>query len=358
MAAHPKVSICLPNLNQRPFIEDRMESIVSQTLQDWECIAYDNFSDDGSWEDIKVYASRDDRIVARQAGKAGMYANWNNCIKNAQGSYIYIATSDDTMSPDCLEKMVAALDAHPECDICQCGLQMIDRDGHPMDGENGDLCWEKLGNASYFGDQLKTPHVRMAPHDGLVALAYGTVWTSMTQVLIRRTLFDQVGLFPTQWDAVGDAAWQMKAGLVANVVYVPEKLATWRYYEGQGSGRVHQKALEEGWMHQMGLDALSWFKTINPPLADKIRRSGILDLFLIPKIHHAWKSAPHTLSKIRLLANYLLTYCRFGWTILLARLGFPRNSRAQSLRLIVQRLLRIPTKSGAGMMKTLRVMAS
>jgi glycosyltransferase involved in cell wall biosynthesis len=338
MAAHPKVSICLPNLNQRPFIEDRMESIISQTLQDWECIAYDNFSDDDSWEIIKDYASRDVRITAQQAPKAGMYANWNNCIKNARGTYIYIATSDDTMSPDCLEKMVAALDSHPECDICQCGLQMIDRDGQLLNGENGGLCWEKLGNASYFGDQLKTPHVRKAPHDGLVALAYGTAWTSMTQVLIRRTLFDKVGLFPTHWDAVGDAAWQMKAGLVANVVYIPVKLATWRYYEGQGSGRVHQKALEEGWMHQMGIEALAWFETFNPPLANKIRRSGILDFFLIPKIHHAWKSASNALSKMRSLGRNPLASYRFGRTILLERLGFKRRTRAESLRRIIQHI--------------------
>jgi glycosyltransferase involved in cell wall biosynthesis len=289
MAEHPRVSICLPNLNQRPFIEERLHSIVSQNFVDWECIAYDNFSDDGSWEVIKQYATRDVRIVARQAPKTGMYANWNNCINDARGSYIYIATSDDTMSLHCLEKMVTALDTHSDCDVCQCGLQMIDREGNPMKGENGGLCWEKLANASYFGDQLKTPHVRQAPHDGLVALAYGTAWTSMTQVLIRRTLFDKVGLFPTNWNAVGDAAWQMKAGLVANVVYIPEKLATWRYYEGQGSGRVHQKALEDGWMHQMGLDALEWFDGINPVLAKKIRRSGILDFFLLPKLYYQTK---------------------------------------------------------------------
>jgi len=39
-----------------------------------------------------------------------MYANWNNCINLAQGKYVYIATSDDTMTPDCLEKMVGALE--------------------------------------------------------------------------------------------------------------------------------------------------------------------------------------------------------------------------------------------------------
>jgi hypothetical protein len=224
----------------------------------------DGFSDDGSWPVLADWAASDERVSASQAPRKGIYAAWNCMLQECVGEFIYIAPSDDTMSPGCLEKMVTTLEAHPDCDVCQCGLQMIDREGNPMTGDNGGLCWEKLANASYFGDQLKTPHVRQAPHDGMVALAYGTAWTSMTQVLIRRTLFDKVGLFPTNWDAVGDAAWQMKAGLVANVVYIPEKLATWRYYEGQGSGRVHQKALEQGWMHQMGLDALAWFDGLNP----------------------------------------------------------------------------------------------
>ena len=338
MAEHPRVSICLPNLNQRPFIEERLQSIVSQTFVDWECIAYDNFSDDGSWEIISEYASRDAKIVARQAPKTGMYANWNNCINDARGSYIYIATSDDTMSPDCLEKMVTALDIHPDCDICQCGLQMIDREGNPMTGDNGGLCWEKLANASYFGDQLKTPHVRQAPQDGLVALAYGTAWTSMTQVLIRRTLFDKVGLFPTNWDAVGDAAWQMKAGLVANVVYIPEKLATWRYYEGQGSGRVHQKALEEGWMHQMGLDALEWFDGINPVLTKKIRRSGILDFFLFQKIYHQLEKTPNMLAKLFAGAQNSPAFCRLVWSTLLNKLGFTVSGKSQTLRRYIQQL--------------------
>ncbi len=286
---HPKVTICLPNLNQGPFIEARMNSIVEQTFKDWECVAFDNCSVDGSWEVIQDYAARDGRITALQAPPEGMYANWNNCIRAAKGEFIYIATSDDTMSLDCLEKMVAALDANPGCDVCQCGLQMIDKEGAPMTGENGGLCWEKLANASFYGDQLKYPHIRKAPYDGLVALAYGTAWTSMTQVLVRRTLFDKVGLFPTEWNAVGDAAWQMKAGLAADVCYIPEKLATWRYYEGQGSGAVHQRMIESGWMNRMNTATMEWLKTQNPRFVQTIRKSGLLDYFRMDALYHRMK---------------------------------------------------------------------
>jgi len=88
------------------------------------------------------------------------------------------------------------------------------------------------------------------------------------------------------------AAWQMKAGLVANVVYVPETLATWRYYEGQGSGRVHQKALEEGWLHQMGVEAVDWLRTLDAELSRSITLLGIMDWFLWPRLAFLLKK-PH-----------------------------------------------------------------
>ena len=49
--------------------------------------------------------------------------------KKARGQYVYIATSDDTMPPDCLEKMVAALDRNRECDLAHCNLRVIDQEG-------------------------------------------------------------------------------------------------------------------------------------------------------------------------------------------------------------------------------------
>lgn len=287
----PMISICLPNLNQQQFLDERLKSIQFQTFASWECVICDNYSDDGSWEIIRDFSTRDSRFHVFQAPREGMYANWNNCVQKATGEFIYMATSDDTMESDCLEKMVAVLQEHPDCDICQCGLQMIDREGRPMTGENGELCWEKLANASFYGDVLQKRHVRKAPYDGLVALAYGTAWTSMTQVLIRRTLFEKVGLFPTEWGAIGDAAWQMKAGLVANVTFIPEKLATWRYYEGQGSGAVHQRAMTEGWMTKMNAVTLQWLRTREPQLARRISRSGLLNHFQLDTNYHRLKGA-------------------------------------------------------------------
>src|SRR5262249_49784139 len=110
----PKLSICVPNLNNRRFLRERFAAIYQQTFQGWELIVVDNYSDDGAWEFLQEQASRDRRIRLSQAPREGLYANWNNCIRQASGEYVYIATSDDTMAPDCLEKLTAALETHRE----------------------------------------------------------------------------------------------------------------------------------------------------------------------------------------------------------------------------------------------------
>jgi len=125
----PLVSVCLPNLNTRPFLEERVQTVLAQTLQDWELVVSDNYSEDGAWELFQSIAQSEPRMHNEQAARKGMYENWNNCIRRATGKYVYIATSDDTMAPDCLEKMARALEAHPDCDLAHCTLRFIDEQG-------------------------------------------------------------------------------------------------------------------------------------------------------------------------------------------------------------------------------------
>ena len=54
----PVVSICLPNLNNRPYLEERLQTILAQTFSDWELIVYDNYSDDGAWELLQAEAQQ------------------------------------------------------------------------------------------------------------------------------------------------------------------------------------------------------------------------------------------------------------------------------------------------------------
>lgn len=226
----PKVSILLPTLNTLSFLEERFNTILNQTFQDWEVIVVDGYSDDGSWELIQTYAGKDSRIYISQAPREGVYAGINCCLDQAHGDYIYIATSDDTMTPDCLEKMVAALETHPNCDIAHCCLSIIDEIGRPAQKQ-----WHSWSKVRFFGEHIDQQHIRLAPHDGILYCALGTVYASLTQLLIRRNVFAKVGNFSTDFGSHGDFEWGLRVGLASNTIHIPYYLATWRVHSKQAT---------------------------------------------------------------------------------------------------------------------------
>ncbi len=239
----PRVSICLPTRDSRKFLVERLDSIRQQTLTDWEVVAVDSGSTDGTCEYLHELAAHDPRFRLHQAPRDGIYPNLNRCIERATGEFVYIATSDDTMAPDCLEKLARALGAHPDCDLAHCPLRVIGPDGAGL--PDTQAWWS---GQSFFAQSSGTlrdlPHVRRAPADGLFILGGETVYLSLTELLIRRSLFARVGLFESRWGSVGDINWQMRATLVASTVHVPDTWASWRMHPGQATARVGLRSAE------------------------------------------------------------------------------------------------------------------
>jgi glycosyltransferase involved in cell wall biosynthesis len=236
----PLVSVCLPSLNTRPFLQERVDTILGQSYKNWELIVIDGFSEDGSWDFFKELEQSDQRVSIAQAPR-GLYAAWNRCIERAQGTYVYIATSDDTMALDCLEKMVAALEEHRDCDLAHCPLVILDRHGIKIDAPE----WRDNSMFAFGRPELMTQaHIRRAPIDGLLHLTGRMVYQSITELLIRRTLFNRIGKFSDAWGSIGDLYWEMKAGLVANTVHVPDTWASWRMYDTQGTASVNFYSIE------------------------------------------------------------------------------------------------------------------
>ena len=268
----PKVSAVVPNLNNRRFLPERLDSLVNQTLTDWEAIVLDSYSDDGAWELIQAYAARDRRFRIAQAPRDGIYPNLNRCIEQARGEYIYIATSDDTMTPACLAKMVAALDAHPECGLCHTCLQVIDEHGAEIPN-----WWHNTLPVKFYGELMRVPHLRYAPYDGILHCALESVYISLTQLLIRRTVFDDAGLFRNDWGATSDFEWNMRASLLTNVLHLPETLATWRIHPQQSTTRTGLDSAQ-GWRQRCAMihAAFDVFLGKHPEWQKRIRLRRLL----------------------------------------------------------------------------------
>src|SRR5437868_3511535 len=132
----PAISILLPCLNARQFLEERIRSICAQTFQDWEAIVLDSHSTDGSWEFFESIARRDPRFRLYRVRREGLYAALNRGIELATGEFLHIATCDDTMFPDFLARMLEAFAACPAAGIAACDVMLINGRSEPLTRED------------------------------------------------------------------------------------------------------------------------------------------------------------------------------------------------------------------------------
>ena len=130
----PLVSVVLPLFQGEDFLADSFESLLSQSLKDFEVIVLDDCSTDASFEIAERYSSLDKRIkVGRNPRRAGLFANYNLCIAEATGTFLKPMAQDDLLDPNMLEKCVEALSAHERATLVSTGRDYIDVRGEVVD---------------------------------------------------------------------------------------------------------------------------------------------------------------------------------------------------------------------------------
>ncbi len=116
------ISVIVPNYNHSKFLKERIDSILSQTFQDFELIILDDFSNDNSREIIESYRYLPNVSIQYNARNSGSpFKQWKKGIELAIGEYIWIAESDDVAEPNFLEIMVQKLKAGHGLAYCRSG---------------------------------------------------------------------------------------------------------------------------------------------------------------------------------------------------------------------------------------------
>ena len=95
-----KVSVIIPVYNVEKYLCKCLDSVVNQTLRDIEIICVDDGSTDSSWEILKEYAQRDDRIKLIHKENGGLSSARNVAMQVAKGDYIGFIDSDDWIDLD------------------------------------------------------------------------------------------------------------------------------------------------------------------------------------------------------------------------------------------------------------------
>ena len=113
MSGIPKVSVCLPCRNAARTLPVALDSLLAQTLTDFEIIAVDDGSDDTTWDVLAGYAQRDARVRPLRQPHLGVALTWNAAMASSRAPYIARMDADDLCLPRRLEAQAALLDAEP-----------------------------------------------------------------------------------------------------------------------------------------------------------------------------------------------------------------------------------------------------
>ena len=99
----PLVSILIPVFNGEKFLSKAIDSILAQTLKNFELIISDNHSTDSTQSICLLYANRDSRITYhRNAENLGVFKNVELLTMKAKGEFLMWVGDDDIYEPDCL----------------------------------------------------------------------------------------------------------------------------------------------------------------------------------------------------------------------------------------------------------------
>jgi glycosyltransferase involved in cell wall biosynthesis len=125
-----RLSVGLPVYNGERFLAEAIDSILSQSYEDFELIISDNASTDGTSDICRRYERLDSRVrYFRQPRNIGLAPNHNFVAGQADGELFKWASHDDLYGHDLLARCVEALDTHPDAVLAHSWTAMIDATG-------------------------------------------------------------------------------------------------------------------------------------------------------------------------------------------------------------------------------------
>ena len=201
----PLVSCIVPVFNGERFIQEALDSILTQTYERLEVLVIDDGSTDGTAAIVQRYGAQV-KYLHQENGGPPVARNTGLCA--AQGELIAFLDSDDRWAPTKIARQVDCFQRYPQLGICLTHIQNF---------------WENELAAEQ--EQLRN-HRRSQPLPGYVTAA----------LMARRGVFETVGRFDTGWQHGDDFDWFVRARqLGIQIELLPDVLVYRRMHPGNRS---------------------------------------------------------------------------------------------------------------------------
>lgn len=263
----PQISVIVPVYGVERYLPLCVNSLLQQTFTDFELILVDDGSPDGCPALCDHYARIDSRVRVIHQENGGLSAARNAGICAAQGSYLAFVDSDDTVAPQYLQSLYAALHSSG-ADMALCGVEDVNEDGSSqlepaltLPAEAGvfegnalmqyfftpqstcyTVAWNKLYRASLWQD-LRYPEGMIHEDDAVAHLLYSSC---QTVVCISAPLY----FYRLRQGSICHA--QLRPG---NFDGVSAHVAWCRFFAQKGQQDLLDKALYGCWMRYLDLCA-------------------------------------------------------------------------------------------------------
>jgi len=130
----------MPVFNGARWLEDAIDSILSQTFDGFELLISDNASTDNTRAICEAFAERDSRIrYTRNAKNIGIFQNYDKVFEDVDTKYFKWSSANDLCAPTFLEECIAVLEARPDAVMAYTRTIIFDEDPEAGELYPGDL---------------------------------------------------------------------------------------------------------------------------------------------------------------------------------------------------------------------------
>jgi glycosyltransferase involved in cell wall biosynthesis len=218
MEAIPKVSVLIPTYNYARYLDEAIQSVLNQTMSDFELIIIDDKSNDNTDQVVANYL-HDPRITYhKNPVNLGLVKNFNRALEFARGQYIKFLLADDKIDKTLLEKFTAVLDEHPNVSLVTSGS-----------GTFGDV--KEIRQLPFTGMQSGKKVIMEALNHGK-----GN-WIGEPTVVMFRKSDLTVGRFNPEYICLVDLDMWLRLLTIGDCFIIPETLAYFRVHGKQASSK-------------------------------------------------------------------------------------------------------------------------
>lgn len=210
----PTVSVVMAAKNYGKFLPTAVESVLAQTVTDWELVIVDDGSSDDTPAAARPFLA-DRRVCYTRSDRLGQSRAKNLGVGLTRGEYVAFLDADDAWMPTKLEKQLALFETNPAVGVVHCRRRVIDEAG------------EVIGHGPPAG-----PRGRVLP----AVFVYNFVCFSAA--VVRRRVFEHVGGFGPQWDLSIDYDLWLRVARHYEFDAVDEELVLYRTGHGNLSKKL------------------------------------------------------------------------------------------------------------------------